>query len=533
MAELRDPLFLGVEYRNIKKDAKKAPSLSVRVDLSRDDLIYVANKKGRMEVTGFLDPDTGLFVAEPDGTDGPSTYNRFRLKAVAYARDELSVFLSGLGNLSEEDYAKRGYLPLPVLTSQLTQCLVDRQEFYADLQKQVNLIVSRRLPKVNEYLVFEDDTEWDVPVTEKLPYGNPVGYEPAEGELKEVDRFLDAFFDAYNKKAFSWYMGAALSNVPIYDDRVSKLAVLSSTYGGSGKSTLAGAMADALFTPAYRDVRDDFDALFASNNRFGTSSLGTKRLTVYSEASWNADPLSEDHNFAGLNVSAIKSLVTEGYVSSEMKYGDRNMERLSGFHLVLTNYPPVVSKDNEAMNRRMLPLMVKPTSMGTKARELGLWGRQKLDAFVREHAAAFAARFVQVFQSDEYLFFEDDYDYSGYVESIRDAGDELEEKERDDRKKLDVLKADGFLKFLSGLEKARGMNLTVLKDDVQAVLSGGGSAALTEHVKRMDGALYLDASKAFLLRYGNQAALLRRELCGYYGDPVKKCHRRMFVIPVA
>ena len=532
MQELRDPIFLSVEFSNIKKGDKKPPQITVKVNLMHDDLIYVASRKSRMEVIGYTNEQTGLFVAElPDGGN-ISVYGKFRQEAVRYASEELLSFLTSLEALTEEEYNKRGYLPFPMLANGLRRCLTDRQELYANLQKQVNLLVSKKLPKVNEYLAFADDTDLDFPVTERLPYKNPKNRVLSMEETALVDRFLDVFFDEYHKMAFAWYLGAALLNVPIYDDRVSKLAILSSTYGGSGKSTLANAMVNALFTPAYRDVRDNFDRIFIANNRFGTAFLSTRRITIYSEASWNVDPLSEDHNFDGLNVSAIKSLITEGYVTSEMKFEEQNMERLSGFHLVLTNYPPSVTKDNEAMNRRILPLMLHPTSMGDKAKELGLFGRQRFDAYVKEHAELFAAYFAQAFLSEPYRFFETDYDYRDYVQEIKDAGEYLEEAEREGRKKLDVLKADGFVQFLSGLEKMHHLNLDVLKQDVLLVLSGGEQDALSEHIKRANGKLFLDASKSFLLRYGGQSALLRKEIAAHYGDPVKKCHKRMFEIPM-
>lgn len=533
MQALRDPLFLKTEFKGIKKSEKGAIAISVRINLLRDDLIFVENRKGRTEVCGYIDPETGLFVADAEGLDAGSIYHRFRLEAVKFAKKDLMEFLESLSQLDEETYKNQDYKPLPVLTSGLNACLVDRQALYADLQKQVNLIASRKFPKVNEFLVFADTKDVPYPVTDRVPYKDPKGYTLSKEESDLVDAFLDVFFDTYGKYAFSWYMGAALSNIPLYDDRVSKLAILSSSIGGSGKSTLALAMADALFTPSYREIKDEFDSFFALNSRFGTSSLSSKRITIYSEASWNSDPLSDEHCFSGINVSAIKSLVTEGYVSSEAKYADRDMERLSGFHLVLTNHPPMVTAEDSAMNRRILAIMLKPTSMADKAKELNLWGRQKLFGYVKEHAQSFAAYFTSVFWASEYAFFDQDYDHRDYLQDIQDSQNDLEESQREGRKALDILKADGLIEFIKGLEKKEHADFTILKNDIYEAMGGAAKAELMEHIKLDHGVLYINSSKSFFLRYGIHGVKIRQALKEFYGDPIKRYHKRMFAIPVA
>ena len=60
MQELRDPIFLSVEFSNIKKGDKKPPQITVKVNLMHDDLIYVASRKSRMEVIGYTNEQTGL-----------------------------------------------------------------------------------------------------------------------------------------------------------------------------------------------------------------------------------------------------------------------------------------------------------------------------------------------------------------------------------------------------------------------------------------------------------------------------------------
>lgn len=185
---IKEPLFLGVEFSNLKKTDKKPPTISVRVNLSSDDVIYVASQRARMEVIGYEDEKTGLFVTDIEGVDGPNIYNLFRLKAVTFARERLNEQIEYLSGLSDEEYDQMNYKGLDYLTNYLHKKLIDRQDLYTDLQKQVALITSRRLPRVNEYLVFADDDSVDHPVTIRVPYNNPVRQELSETDVQIVDR---------------------------------------------------------------------------------------------------------------------------------------------------------------------------------------------------------------------------------------------------------------------------------------------------------------------------------------------------------
>lgn len=535
----KEPLFLGVEFSNIKMADKKKPMLSIRLNLASDDVIYVANQKSRMEVIGYEDEETGLFVTDIDGVDGPNIYNMFRAKAIQFAHQELKKFLDELKQLDEETYESRGYKKLDVLTNQFHKLLTDRQEIYTDLQKQVALITSRKLPRVNEYLVFEDDENVVHPVTRRVPYRNPDKQELSDEDKALVDNVLDVFMDAYNKHAFAWYMGAALSNLDIHDDRVSKLAVVSSSQGGSGKSTLMNGIIDALFTSHYREIKDEFDSFFSAKNQFGVSSLSSKRMSVYSEATFAADGYNKDegddarHDFSGMNVSVIKSLITEGYVSSEAKYGDRAMDRLNGFHLVLTNHPPMIKEEHEAMNRRILPLMIYPTRMSTKAKKLDLWGKRTFNAYIDRYKQAFANYFVHVFRQDEHAFTDVDYDHKDYTTDIRFYKDELKEENRERYQTLKELTEHGIHRVLEEFDRQEDVDTSLLRQDIAEVYSGGGSEELRSHIRFEKNNLYLDSSKNFLIRYGNFGPNLRKKLTGLYHNPIKKFQKRMFKIQLS
>ena len=192
------------------------------------------------------------------------------------------------------------------------------------------------MPNVNEYMVFADDEAWneDIYVTRRVPYKNPANRKLEKSERKIVDDFLDVFFDEYNKQAFAWYMGACLLNLPVYDERVSRLGVMTSSHGGSGKSSLMSAIMNGVFTEDFCAVKPNFDRFFLNNNRFGADSLSVKRLSIYSEADWGVERDGENtHSFDGLNVSAIKSLITDGYITKEPKFGDPATVRVTEYSL--------------------------------------------------------------------------------------------------------------------------------------------------------------------------------------------------------
>lgn len=531
---LKEPLFLGVAFLNVKTMDKKAPLISVRINLQCDDIIYVNSVKGRMEVIGYEDPDTHLFQTEIDGIAQEHPYHTFRLKAIAFAKQELNVFLTRLQGLNDDEYKDSGYKPLSLLTNALHQCLIDRQEFYLDLQKQINVVVSRKLPRVNEYILYQDDVDVPYTCTTRLSYNNPKGKTLTEDEKALVESFLGVFLDEYNQFVLSWYLGAALLNIDLHDDRVSKLAIVSSSRGGSGKSSLINALSEALFTSNFCEIKDKFDAFFYNTNQFGISALSWKRLSVYSEAEFannsNKSDGDKKHDFSGMNVSILKSLITEGYVSSEAKYSAVFMDRLHGFHMVLTNHPPIINKEDSAINRRILPIMIKPTSMTTKAKALDLWGQQTLNAYVQQHKELFAIYFTQKFLSDEYAFAEHVYDHKDYVDDIKDSQDEIVRYETANRVQLQTLRVESFFAVCKQVASDEQLDMMPFMSDIISVIQENAKDDIQGNIRYQDGVLYINSSKSFLLRYGKASAPIRQMLQDVYGMAQKKHSKRMFCI---
>ncbi len=528
-------IFRKVRVTNVRANDKKPLAAEIVLDQKSHGLLFTRRSNNRTEVCGFVDEDTSLFVVDKEGDQGDTAHIKFLKMASQRAKEALASEILRQGREDEEVRQAQSYYPSDQAQEMLNDYLFNPARFNADMRKQLTDFASRPMPNVNEYMVFEDDKAWnqDIYVTSKVPYKNPDRRTLSEEEVHIVDKFLDVFFDEYNKKAFSWYMGACLLNLPIYDERISRMAVMTSSHGGSGKSSLMAALTNAVFTDDYSAVKDDFDRFFLKTNRFSTDSLPVRRLTVYSEAAWGVEKDGDcDHNFSGLNVSAIKSLITDGYITKEAKFGDPVTVKSSGLHMVLTNYLPCIDKNDLAMRRRILPILMRPTSMVDKAQELNLVGRDTLESFVKKYAEIFAAYFVQTFKADEHMFIREEYSYDEEVEAAVDSQNELDEEARGEREALSAVKAEGFVKFIKKVQDQYGADLSLFIEDINYTVGGNAPEGIDDHMRREGNSFYIDGSKSFLMRYGRASGILRKVLQDYYGPSVRKYHKRMFVIPL-
>lgn len=528
-------IFRKVRIVNTRQTDKKPLAAELTLDQSSHGLLFTKRSNNRTEVCGFVDEETGMFIMDQDGDVGDTAHIKFLKMASSKAVDAMEREIARQNAEAAEVRDGQNYYPTDCAITMLKDYLYTPTRFNADMGKQLTNFASRPMPNVNEYMVFEDDKAWnqDIYVTRRAPYKNPNNRKLNDKEKAVVDGFLDVFFDAYNKQAFSWYMGACLLNLPIYDERVSRMAVMTSSHGGSGKSSLMSAITNAVFTEDYCSLKDDFDRFFLKTNRFGTDSLAVRRLTVYSEASWGIERDGDcAHDLDGLNVSAIKSMITDGYITKEPKFGDPTTVRSSGLHMVLTNHLPCIGENDVAMRRRILPILMRPTSMIDKAEKLGLMGRNKLEKFVQDNAEIFAAYFVQVFKDNEFLFIREEYSYQEETDAAIDSQNELDEETRGQREELVATKSKGFIEFAKKAQEQTGIDMTLLIEDAKFTVGGKSPDGVGDHMRRDGDAFYIDGSKSFLMRYGKSAAVIRKLLQSFYGPSVRKFHKRMFLIPL-
>lgn len=525
---MRLPLFREAVISNIKKDSKKMAEISVRLYKESDELIYVSKEKTRRTVVGYTDPDTGLFIVDTKDVENKNhhePYKMFRDKAVKYAQQAITDKLTELSSYAETDPESYDteYKPLMIIEKELNDYITDKQLFYTDIQKQVDVIVSKQLPHVNEFIRYNDDKNDSYIVTDVVPYKNPKNQKLTEKQRIIVDNFLDVFLDEYNKNVLSWYFGAILLNLPMQDDRISKALIVSSSNGGSGKSTLINALANGVVTHPYRVIDSGFDKHFRANDKFSTSDLPTCRLGIYSEAYFNSETGDDvPHNFAGLDESELKSWITDGYVANEKKYADKQIAKLTGMQIILTNHPPQIPPEREDLSRRFLALVVKPSNMiKDKAKELQLPSEKALYQYVVDNAQAFANYFVATFNDSPKQYQLTRYNTSEMTEEINQSQIEyLKDKKVSDD---DLLNNDALV-ILSHLCNQKDITY----ESFISLLTQEQQQQTTKDVRWDDDNLYLSSKKSFFIE--NKVFPLREALLELYGAPVKKFNQRMFIL---
>lgn len=531
---MRLPLFRTVYINNITAGSKKPATISVRLTRTKEDLFYVKKVQSSTEVVGYKDPQTDLFITKlrKDDTKSNLTHNMFRDLALQFAKEFVNDKLTELYELFESDietYEKK-YKPYAKIERELNEFLSDKHDFFVDLDKQISVVKSNSRPHTNEYILYQGDkVASDMFATISVNYKNPEKQTLTDDDKILVEEFLDVFLDDYNKHVLGWYFGAMLCNLPIYDERISKMMIVSSARGGSGKNTLINSLTNALLTDAYREIKSSFDTFYMTNNRFGTSQILPLRLVQYSEAEFNDTPHGT-HNFDGLNISELKSMISEGYISSEKKYDDMQTTRLSSFHVVLTNNPPIIDEDREALNRRLLALIVKPTLMATKGEALNLDTEQQVYEFVEDNVQAFANYFVSIFKHDEYAFTQLDYNYDDTKNDIA-VGESLRiEAERLNNKTFEEMKSEDIAQVLTQLASRKKLKIEPLIKDIWQERKTPQTPP-NKNIRWEDDVLYINSAKDFYVQYGALLSL-RPLLKAVYGEPVKKFGTRMYKLEV-
>lgn len=525
------PLFRTAYFRDITLKSKKPCSISVRIMMTTNDLFYVRKVQSTTEVVAYIDPETGLFVTKirKDDTTSNLAHNEFRKLSIVFAQSEVDNELARLKELrdTDPDGYKLTYKPLEKIERELNEYLEDKHEFFIDLDKQISVVRSNVRPTTNQYVLYEGEAvKPNMYVTSRVPYLNPDSQILTEEQRNTVEYFLNEFLDDYNRHVLSWYFGAMLLNIPVYDARISKAMIVSSARGGSGKNTLINSLSSALLTDEYREIKASFDAFFLANNRFGSSQLLPLRLIQYSEAEFSDTPKST-HNFDGLNISEIKSMISEGYISSEKKYDDMLTTRLSSFHIIFTNNPPVIDKDREALNRRLLGLVIKPSTMAAKGEALHLDNESDVYDYIKNNVQAFANYFVSAFKENERAFTNLDYSYAEMTDDIDRSEFERVEKLQLDKKSIKELRKHDIAEVLVEIGKRKNINMEKL---LRAIWEEKHNPVNTD--LRWDGdVLYMNAAKSFLIKHGSLLSA-RSLLTEIYGEPVKKFGKRMYVLEV-
>lgn len=527
-------LFSQAVIENTSMASKKPCSL--RISVARNNGNIFVNHAKKPVVEAYINPITNLLVREDDvrmdlDFDGTrdhivfTPHHQFQMLAFTFAAHAIQDYIRDITSLSPNELQALAIKPVNQIIMELNQFFEDGTALYKNISEELTYLHTPSVPQANHFMAFADDQNPEYMVTGRVPYPNPMNYLDMDTRL--VNRFLDAFFDETNKARFAWYMGAALRNIRVDDPSVSKMLMMTSAHPGSGKSTLVTALSNALFTKTFSTINGDFDEHFSRDNRFSSESLVNTRMNVYLEAEFGAPTKDgNNHDFNQMKVSAIKTMITDGYMGTEEKYERRKSQRAFGFHTILTNHPAQITEETDALRRRILPCLVKASSMEEKARALGLFGQKTFETWVQDHALEFSVYFVR-------YHMEHAYDYSEFLYNSKAFIREINYYKTRGAYQLDPLalmqrNSDNIFGMLSVLKDHYDFDLdafiTTVKETVPGISYGD--------IRITNNTLYLNSAVKFLRQFTKSPDMVRDVLVEVYGVPEKKYQKDRFIIPM-
>jgi hypothetical protein len=527
-------LFSQAVIENTSMASKKPCSL--RISVARNNGNIFVNHAKKPVVEAYINPITNLLVREDDvrmdlDFDGTrdhivfTPHHQFQMLAFTFAAHAIQDYIRDITSLSPNELQALAIKPVNQIIMELNQFFEDGTALYKNISEELTYLHTPSVPQANHFMAFADDQNPEYMVTGRVPYPNPMNYLDMDTRL--VNRFLDAFFDETNKARFAWYMGAALRNIRVDDPSVSKMLMMTSAHPGSGKSTLVTALSNTLFTKTFSTINGDFDEHFSRDNRFSSESLVNTRMNVYLEAEFGAPTKDgNNHDFNQMKVSAIKTMITDGYMGTEEKYERRKSQRAFGFHTILTNHPAQITEETDALRRRILPCLVRASSMEDKARALGLFGQKTFETWVQDHALEFAVYFVR-------YHMEHAYDYSEFLYNSKAFIREINYYKTRGAYQLDPLalmqrNSDNIFGMLSVLKDHYDFDLeafiTAIKETVPGISYGD--------IRITNNTLYLNSAVKFLRQFTKSPDMVRDVLVEVYGVPEKKYQKDRFIIPM-
>lgn len=509
---------LGIKDKPLK--------FNIRPNLCPVDL-EIGHIRNRAIVKSYRDIDTGLIVSDNLDVNGQpqtkSVHDKFRNMIIKIVREEFERKLDALKLEYKKDpdaYSAK-YKPLDIIAGQGYEQLNDKWDIFKQVDSWLRVMSANAPIAVNEQLAYDDTVIADEYVTFKTPYTNPMKYTLTQDDVDLVENFLSAFLTPHAISVLSWYFGAAVCNVPIYDDTISKALIVCSTRGGCGKTTLIDALSQALFTKYGYDVKPDFDSMFTKDNRFARSGLKTTRLTYYNEADFNAKDPDGKHDFSGLATTEIKSLLSDGRITRERKFEEANVGKLSGMHVILTNSIPEINSKRSDLLRRFIAISVKSSTMAEKGRLLGLKQSQDLYAFVKDNVQAFASFFAQYYLQDKTRYTLANYSQKDLINDDKTLAKKESSTKKANTEKFHKLMASDAISGLRYIAKHNDLNIDDLVNAINIVKQGG----TVEGIRIVNDTLFLDSRRTFFDTYN--ISVMRDCLRDNF-EPIKKFCQRMF-----
>lgn len=528
-----DSIFYPTSFTNLKAGSKRSLKANVLLDRKHPYIFTTPNSTGSARILqGMIHPDTGLLVLN----------NSKRGDATMLMQDLMLKQIRADFNAEVNNWSDTQALDMKspaLLDYEFTQLMRRWANFSKDLNSQIAQLPTNVAMDYNSHVIYQGETiTHDIDnlskslITQRMPFENPIHHQKMD--TKNAEEFLDTFLDSTNKEIFSWYLGAALLNKDIDDETISKALVILSPGGGRGKTTLVDLMTDNLFPEDFVDHHGSFDTIFDQFNKFGTSVIKNRRLVCFNEATWGIPGKDgiHNHDFTGLNETAMKTVWGDGVVDAEAKFQDLEHRDAKGLHIICSNYAPIIKTETNihieghnpvgALARRILPCMLKATSMSEKGRYLGMT-RDQMHKFVKQHALEFAVYFTRTYLEDPYKFANYAYDQE-YLSDMQED-QEIQMKIQEDLAVTFTEKSkQSFclgLRELDAIIDVRRFFLDIISKDQ--------NIRIVEDEEHQETVLYINSSSTYLSRFGSEK--LRHLLHRIY--PIqKRFGMRVFRIPL-
>lgn len=532
-------LLRDVKFLNLNKDAKKGVVPKLSIDPNNHNIVFTRSN-GFCQVIAYQDPQTGLLIADEalarkkiktrNGQRYTKTHDQFIKEIIKEINMHWDREFKKLKKIHDEqpDKYEAQYRDLALINKAIGDYLEDQYDLSIEINKQLKARTLQDMPVYNTDLLFDNnDIDNEILATSKIDYDKPNTDHNLVQERELVSKFLNVFVDRDSMKKLSWFFGATLTNTPINASNISKMLVVTSVAGGCGKSTLIHGLVDNLITPEYSVNLSSFDQTFSKRDRFAASVLRPARITTFDEANWCEDPTKDEHDFSGLYEDAIKSLISSGIIRIENKYSTAQMAYIPNMMIALTNFAPELKKQNDGMNRRLLDMQLKSTSMYDKGKQLKLYNDHDIKQFIHKHRQAFADVFVDFYQYNHTLF--TDYKYS-FKRAQKNIMESQKETQYDiEQNKPDFAAIESPIEKLKTIDEYEHINLSKIIQLIKQKQNGSDDERVNELVHSQDDHLYLSANKDFLESItGNSDA--RKIFRQYFGAASHKFHGRFYLL---
>ena len=538
-------LLRDVKFLNLNKDAKKGVVPKISIDPNNHNIVFTRSN-GFCQVIAYQDPKTGLLIADEAlarkkiKTTGGQRYLKTNDQFIQEIINEIKMHwdreFKKLKKIHDEqpDKYEAQYRDLILINNAISEYLTDRYDLLLEINKQLKVRTMQDMPVYNTKLLFDNDDLLDmqtgndtVLATTQVDYDKPNTNNNLAQERELVSNFLNVFVDRDSMKKLSWFFGATLNNEPINSSNISKMLVVTSVAGGCGKSTLIHGLVDNLITPEYSVNLPSFDQTFSKRDRFAASALRPARITTFDEANWCEDPTKDEHDFSDLYEDAIKSLISSGIIRIENKYSSAQMVYIPNMMIALTNFMPELKKQNDGMNRRLLDMQLKSTSMYDKGKRLKLYSDQEINHFIHQHRQAFADVFVDFYKNHRTLFTEYEYSFKRAQKNIINTQKETQHEIEQTAPNLATISSP--IKKLQIIDEYEHLNLSTIIGLIKRKQEGSKDEQVNDLVHITDNHLYLSSNKDFLESATGNADT-RKVFRQYFGKAIPKFRGRFYQI---